>query len=137
MFNIIRGDDIEKKDIEYIESTLKLKIPKELANLWLNYGSGFLDGCEENINRFMDIESILGFRNKAGDYEYLPDIEIYDDFCEDKFVFFEANESAYISIGFTAKNYGKIFYYDIEIASSINDFLEKMKDDDLYYTKLL
>ena len=134
---IIRANEIDIKDIKKLEAALNIKVPEELTALWLKYGCGFFDGREENINRFMDIDSILDFRNKTGDYEHLPDIEIYDDFSEGKFVFFEANESAYISIGFTADNYGKVFYYDAEIASSIADFLEKMDKDDLYYTDLL
>ena len=52
----------------------------------------------------MDPESVLDFRLRQNDFEFYPDIEIYDEFEKDKIVFFEANESALISIGFGSDN---------------------------------
>ena len=81
----------------------------------------------------MDPESVLDFRLRQNDFEFYPDIEIYDEFEEDKMIFFEANESVLISIGFGSDNSGKIYYYDEEISKNLGEFLEKLLEDDAFY----
>ena len=81
----------------------------------------------------MDPESVLDFRLRQNDFEFYPDIEIYDEFEEDKMIFFEANESVLISIGFGSDNNGKIYYYDKEISKNLGEFLEKLLEDDAFY----
>ena len=48
-------------------------------------------------------------------------------------LFFEANESVLISIGFGSDNSGKIYYYDEEISKNLGEFLEKLLEDDTFY----
>ena len=62
--------------------------PKLLRDFYLEIGYGFIGSKVENINRIMDPESVLDFRLKQNDFEFYPDIEIYDEFAEDKLVFF-------------------------------------------------
>ena len=81
----------------------------------------------------MDPESVLDCRLRQNDFEFYPDIEIYDEFEEDKMIFFEANESVLISIGFGSDNSGKIYYYDEEISKNLGEFLEKLLEDDAFY----
>ena len=52
-------------------------------------------------------------------------------------IFFEANESALISIGFGSDNSGKIYYYDEEISKNLAEFLEKLSEDDTFYYNFL
>ena len=85
----------------------------------------------------MDPESVLDFRLRQNDFEFYPDIEIYNEFEEDKMIFFEANESALISIGFDSDNSGKIYYYDEEISKNLVEFLEKLSEDDTFYYNFL
>ena len=84
----------------------------------------------------MDPESVLDFRLRRNDYEFYPDIEIFDDFEEEKLIFFEANEVALLSIGFGSENNGKIYYYNSEISANLEEFLEKLSEDDTFYYDL-
>jgi len=44
----------------------------------------------------MDPYSIRDSRLRTNDYEFYPDIEIYDEFEDNKLIFFEGSESALI-----------------------------------------
>jgi hypothetical protein len=111
--------------------------PKLLREFYLEIGYGFIGSEVGNINRIMDPESVLDFRLRQNDFEFYPDIEIYNEFEEDKMIFFEANESALISIGFDSDNSGKIYYYDEEISKNLVEFLEKLSEDDTFYYNFL
>ncbi|GAE94752.1 hypothetical protein JCM21714_3940 [Gracilibacillus boraciitolerans JCM 21714] len=58
----------------------------------------FIKGSEFNINRFMDPYAVKDFRLRVNEFEFYPDIEIYDEFEDNKLIFFEGSESALISI---------------------------------------
>ena len=105
------------------ESKLGIQIPELLKEFYVEVGYGFLKSKVDNINRIMDPESVLDFRLRQHDFEFYPDIEIYNQFEDDKLVFFEANEVALLSIGFAAENKGKIYYYDKEIGPNSVGFL--------------
>ncbi|EAG2980615.1 TPA: SMI1/KNR4 family protein, partial [Listeria monocytogenes] len=91
---------VSLEEIEEVEETLDLKIPKELKDFFLNVGYGFIKGSKYNINRIMDPYSIRDFRLKQNDYEFFPDIEVYDE-LEEEIIFFEGSETALISIKLT------------------------------------
>lgn len=122
-------------EIKNIESKLGIMFPKLLRKFYLEIDYGFIGSEVGNINRFMDPESVLDFRMRQNDFKFYPDIEIYDEFEEDKMIFFEANESVLISIGFGSDNNGKIYYYDEEISKNLEEFLEKLSEDDTFYYK--
>ena len=124
---------LTKDEIKNSESKLGIIFPKLLREFYLEIGYGFIGSEVGNINRIMDPESVLDFRLRQNDFEFYPDIEIYDEFEEDKMIFFEANESALISIGFGSDNSGKIYYYDKEISKNLEEFLEKLLEDDTFY----
>jgi len=42
----------------------------------------------------MDPYSVRDFRVRENDFEFYPDIEIYDEFENNKLIFFEGSESA-------------------------------------------
>ena len=126
---------LTKDEIKNSESKLGIIFPKLLREFYLEIGYGFIGSEVGNINRIMDPESVLDFRLRQNDFEFYPDIEIYDEFEEDKMIFFEANESVLISIGFGSDNSGKIYYYDEEISKNLAEFLEKLLDDDAFYYK--
>lgn len=81
---------VSLEEIEEVEETLDLKIPKELKDFFLNVGYGFIKGSKYNINRIMDPYSIRDFRLKQNDYEFFPDIEVYDE-LEEEIIFFEGS----------------------------------------------
>ena len=60
-------------------------------------------------------------------------MEIYSKYTKDKLVFFEVNESLFLSIGITIRNRDKIFYYDKEIANDISDFLKQYLENEKYF----
>lgn len=124
---------VKIEEINELEKELNLKIPKELKDFLLEIGYGFINGSECNVNRIMDTESIRDFRLRKGDFEFYPDIEIYDEYEEGKLIFFEGSESALISIELTDDNSSNIFYYDVKIADSLEEFLIKIQEDDNYY----
>ena len=128
---------LTRDKIKESESKLGIMFPKLLREFYLEIGYGFIGSEVGNINRIMDPESVLDFRLRQNDFEFYPDIEIYNEFEKDKIIFFEANESALISIGFGLDNSGKIYYYDEEISKNLTEFLEKLSEDDTFYYNFL
>lgn len=128
---------VKVEEIDELEKKLNLTVPRELKDLLLGIGYGFIKGSENNVNRIMDTDSIRDFRLRKGDFEFYPDIEIYDEYEEGKLIFFEGSESALISIELTDDNSSNIFYYDVKIADSLEEFLIKIQEDDNYYLDML
>ncbi|MGG3424115.1 SMI1/KNR4 family protein [Heyndrickxia faecalis] len=128
---------VTENEIKEVERELKLNFPEELANFYLEVGYGFIKGSEYNINRIMDPYSIRDFRLRINDFEFYPDIEIYDEFENNKLIFFESSESALMSIELNENDKNPIYYYDIQIAASLEEFLRKIDENDKYYLELL
>lgn len=141
-FNFIKNQDgnqfypVAYKDIEEIESTLGFTFPNELREFLLEVGYGFLNKSEYNINRMMGPASIRDARLKVNDFEFYPDIEMYEELEKDKLIFFEANESALLLIELNEENLNSIYYDEIKIADSLEEFLEKLMLDDNYYVEM-
>ncbi|MBT2183894.1 type II toxin-antitoxin system antitoxin YxxD, partial [Bacillus subtilis] len=83
---------VNQSEIEEVEKNLNLKLPSELVNFYLEVGYGFIKGSEFNTNRILDPYSVRDFRLRINDFEFYPDIEIYDEFENDKLIFFEGSE---------------------------------------------
>lgn len=138
-FNFIKGQDgsqffpVNENEIEEVESTLGLKIPYDLREFLLEVGYGFLRKSEYNINRIMGPASIRDARLKVNDFEFYPDIEAYEELEGDKLIFFEANESALLLIELGEEKSNSIYYDEIKIADSFEEFLRKLMDNDNYY----
>ncbi|MTH53685.1 hypothetical protein GKZ89_09745 [Bacillus mangrovi] len=128
---------VAENEIKEAEKELDLKFPKELVDFYIEVGYGFIKGSEFNINRIMDPYSVRDFRLRVNDFEFYPDIEIYDEFENNKLIFFEGSESALMSIELTNKDSNPIYYYDIQIADSLEEFLRKIEENDQYYLELL
>lgn len=128
---------VKVEEINELEKKLNLTVPRELKDLLLEIGYGFIKGSENNVNRIMDTDSIRDFRLRKGDFEFYPDIEIYDDYEDGKLIFFEGSESALLSIELTERSTSSIFYYDVKIADSLVEFLLKIQEDDKFYLELL
>lgn len=128
---------VAENEIKEVEKELDLKFPKELVNFYIEVGYGFIKGSEFNINRIMDPFSVRDFRLRMNDFEFYPDIEIYDEFESDKLIFFEGSESALMSIDLNEKDSSPVYYYDIQIATSLEEFFKKIEENDKYYLELL
>lgn len=84
----------------------------------------------------MGPSSIRDARLKVNDFEFYPDIELYEGLEEDKLLFFEVNESALLLIEISQEQKNAIYYDDIKIADSLEEFLKKVIEDDGYYIDL-
>lgn len=124
------------EEIEQVEKELNLTFPVELKQFYLEIGYGFIKGSRQNINRLMDPLSVRDFRLKQNDFEFYPDIEVYDD-LEDELIFFEANETAMLSIKLTDSELSPIYYDEFKIAESLTEFLQKIAVNDMYYMDLV
>lgn len=124
---------VTENEIKEVEKELGLKFPKELVNFYMEVGYGFIKGSEFTINRIMDPYSVRDFRLRVNDFEFYPDIEIYDEFEKNKLIFFEGSESALMSIELNEKNSSPVYYYDVQIATSLEEFLRKIEENDKYY----
>ncbi|TKH03918.1 hypothetical protein FC678_24835 [Peribacillus simplex] len=128
---------VTENEIKEVEKELNLKFPKDLVNFYTEVGYGFINGSEFNINRIMDPYSVRDFRFRVNDFEFYPDIEIYDEFENNKLIFFEGSETALMSIELNENNRNPVYYYDIQIATSLEEFLRKIEENDKYYLELL
>lgn len=128
---------VSKEEIQQLENELKIQVPKELKDFLLEVGYGFINGSEDNVNRIMDTASIRDFRLRKGDFEFYPEIEIYDEYEDGKLIFFEGSESALLSIELTDRSNSRIFYYDVKVADSLQEFLFKIQEDDNFYLSYL
>lgn len=128
---------VTENEIKEVETELNLTFPKELIKFYIEVGYGFIKGSESTINRIMDPYSVRDFRLRVNDFEFYPDIEIYDEFESNKLIFFECSESALMSIGLNEQDKNPVYYYDIQIADSLEEFLRKIEENDKYYLELL
>ncbi|TDW08232.1 SUKH superfamily protein [Breznakia blatticola] len=127
---------VSNDEIKDLENVLNITIPNELKKFYTQFGYGFLGSKDGYPNRIMDTYSIRDFRLQQNDYEFFEDIDLYKKYEDGKLVFFEQDESAMLSIELGDKAESKIYYYDTVVANSLQEFLQKMEDDELYFTKL-
>ena len=127
-FYPVKPDEIQKA-----ESGMGIIIPEVLTQFYLSVGYGFLETRKHNINRIMGPNSVEEFYLGTGQFQNSEEVEIFGDYSRDKLVFFEVNESLFISIGITKLNKGKIYYYDEMIADDLNEFFEKYLQNESYF----
>lgn len=128
---------VHENEIDEVEKQLKIKFPEELRSLLLEKGYGFLRLTKSNINRIMDPYSIRDVRLRLNDYENDPDLQGYEDYEDSRLIFFEANEGTYLTIGLTEIDNNHIFFFDVKVANSLEEFLRKMIINDGYYLDLI
>ncbi|USY32486.1 SMI1/KNR4 family protein [Bacillus velezensis] len=127
---------VPEEDILKAEQRMKVDIPNDLKQLYLEVGYGFIKGESDNaIKRILGPGAVADIRLREGIFEFDPDLdELYDD--ENKLIFFEVNEGVYISIDLQLAN-NPIFYFDTQIAESLEDFFKKFLNDNEYYIDLI
>lgn len=127
---------VSKDDILKAEQRMGISFPNDLKQLYLEVGYGFIKGQSANaINRILGPGAVADIRLREGIYEFDPDLDgLFDD--EDKLIFFEVNEGVYISIDLQLVN-NPIYYFDIQIAESLEDFLKKFLNNNEYYIDLI
>ncbi|OAB38854.1 SMI1/KNR4 family protein [Paenibacillus glacialis] len=125
-----------EEDILKAENRLGISFPNDLRQLYSEIGYGFIKGQSANaINRILGPGTVVDIRLREGIFEFDPDLDdIYDD--EDKLIFFEVNEGVYLTLDMQLKN-TPVFYFDTQIADSLEDFFEKFLNDNEYYMDLI
>ena len=127
---------VDMNSILEAEEVLGFQFPEELRDFYQQIGCGFFGGSKTNVNRLMGPYSVRDFRLRKNDFEYYPEIDIYDHFEDNKLIFFESNLSALISIELGQKEKSKVYYYDMIIADSLEEFIKKIQEDDNYFVDL-
>lgn len=123
-------------DILKAEERMNINFPTDLKQLYLELGYGFIKSQSANaINRVLGPGAIADIRLRKGVFEFDPDLdELYDD--EDKLIFFEVNEGIYISLDLELPN-NPIFFFDTQIAESLEDFFKRFLINNEYYIDLI
>jgi antitoxin YxxD len=128
---------INKKDIDEAEDKLGMQLPIELKMFFNNIGYGFVcNGKSYNINRIMSPDEIADYYLGIDTYENDERREYYYD--KERLVFFEISAQAFIVIDTKNKNQlGQcpIYFDDLKIANSLEEFLNKMDGEVDYYIK--
>lgn len=119
--------------IRKAESNMGIIFPDVLNQFYLSVGYGFLETRLHNINRIMGPSSVEEFFLGTGQFRNFEEVEIFGNYTKDKLVFFEVNESLYLSIGITKNNKGQVYYYDEMIAENLNEFFEKYSENEKYF----
>lgn len=117
---------IDKEDIQLAEKRMNIKIPTELKEFYENIGCGVLQSKDHSFNRLIDPLTCADIRMREDIYEFDPDLELYENFEEDKMIFFEINEGVYALIELSDDFRHKIYFCDEVIAYSLEEFLEKI-----------
>lgn len=128
---------VTNKAISEAEGELGLQFPKELIDFYQKIGCGFFDGSKYNVNRLMGPYSVRDFRLRQGDFKFYPDIEVYDNYEDNKLIFFESDTYALISIELGNQEKSRIFYYNTKIADSLEEFVERIQQDDSFFVGML
>ena len=121
---------VKAEEIQQAESNMGINIPDLLKQFYLSVGYGFLETHRQNINRIMGPGSVEEFFLGTGQFQNSEEVEMLCNYTKDKLVFFEVNESLFLSIGLTVLNRGRIYYYDVMIAKDIIEFFEKYSDNE-------
>lgn len=128
---------LQENELLNAEKKLGFKLPKELRDFYLEIGYGFIKGKNENvINRLMDPDTIADITLREGIFEFDPDLEgIYEE--DDKLVFFEVNEGVYLTLDLNNPNQSPVYFFDIQIASSLEEFVRKIDEDSEYFMDMV
>ena len=84
------GSKLEKvtnEEIAQSERELGFSFSKGLVRFYHECGCGKIGRSTNNVNRPMDPISVCDFRLRQGDFEFYPDIELYDDYEDKKLIF--------------------------------------------------
>lgn len=125
-----------EEDILNAEKRMGISFPNDLKQLYLEIGYGFIKGQSVNaINRILGPGTVADIRLREGVFEFDPDLdEIYDD--KEKLIFFEVNEGIYLTLDLQSVN-TPVFYFDTQIADSLEAFFKKFLSDNEYYIELI
>lgn len=124
------------KKIINAQARMHISFPKELYDFYTEVGYGFFNRESDSaINRLIDPESVADIRLREDEFEYDPDLDMYEDL--NKLVFFEVVEGLYFSISVDENDKNAIYYVDTIIAESLEEFLKRLDQEGDYFYDLI
>lgn len=136
LFELVTEDDIIQA-----EEKLGMQFPEQLRTFYLEAGSGYLIDPEEDasdLDRVLSPFEVLQMHNREGEFaqyaRYLSEGGIEEREAEGDLVFFQINHATYLTI--SPKENGRIYYYDLPIAESLEDFFRKYLEEYHYFYDL-
>ena len=127
------------EEIEEEENEMNIKFPAELREFYEKYGYGKINDMNFScFNRLLAPLQCASIRLRRDYYEYDPELESYksDELIYNRMIFFQVNEGSYLTISLDEGEKSAIYYGDVKIADSLEEFLIKMYDDGTYYFDL-
>jgi antitoxin YxxD len=128
---------LDNNSVEEEEKRFNGSFPKELKEFYYQIGYGFLrNDASKGTKRIMTPNQVIDFKLEEGMYEGTT-------FCADynsdksKIVFFEAFEEVFFSIEMNGKDKNPVYFTDLKLADSLEEFLHKMDEDNNFYETLL
>ena len=136
-FMKMKGFFVKDSDVEQAQNKLKVIFPEQLKLFWKEIGFGNLaiepGDFASNWDKFFSPEEVVQLRRREGEFaqyaRYLSEGGIEEREAEGDLVFFQINHATYLTI--SPKENGRIYYYDLPIAESLEDFFRK--DLNKYY----
>lgn len=129
---------VGKDEIESIQTKYKINFPMELNDFYNEIGYGFVRPDKSDLhdftNRIMSPIEIVYFLNGLDIYENDERRNYY--LNKNRLPFYEVSENSLLTIDLQeskSDNKCKVYYYNIKIANSLLEFLEKMKIEADYY----
>ena len=117
------------------EKALGIEFPTELVAFYKALGYGFVCNNSSLMNsRIMDPKSISDFIQGLGVFKMFPDRERFMGKC--MFPFFEVSEVSMLMLDTSSnklKGENPVYYYGKLIATSLQEFLQKMDTETDYY----
>lgn len=119
------------------EEELGFRFPKELDDFYSKIGYGFFyNNSNRDFNRFLSPDVVAAINLRQDQYEFDPDLEIYDD--PNHIIFFEVNEGVYLTLDRTIKGgESPVYYVMSKIADSIEIFLREYDKNIDYLNNLV
>ncbi|WP_270270309.1 SMI1/KNR4 family protein [Enterocloster clostridioformis] len=130
-FMKMKGFFVKDSDVEQAQNKLKVIFPEQLKLFWKEIGFGNLaiepGDFASNWDKFFSPEEVVQLRRREGEFaqyaRYLSEGGIEEREAEGDLVFFQINHATYLTI--SPKENGRIYYYDLPIAESLEDFFRK------------
>ena len=124
---------VEDYKIKEVEKVLNINLPKELKQFYKEVGYGFFyshSGCYFNL--LMAPTTAKNFRLRQNEFEFYPNLEIYEPYEKNRLIFFQACEVTFFSIELNDKDKQRIFNYNEPIADSLLEFCELISKDEKF-----
>ena len=118
------------------ENELGFRFPAELDEFYSKIGYGFFhNNLQESFNRFLSPDVVAQIHLRQDQYEFDPDLELYED--QDHIIFFEVNEGVYLTIDRSVKgDKSPVYYVLTKVSDSLEEFLRAYDKDPEYLNKL-